>query len=130
MNPVQDKKFEYSYDKEYFKSINDKVCPECESGLNKKGIKTNCTNCTLIIYGNPELISYNITPIQKKREPVKDWIDSCTHDDIFYDDIRSEVSCKICGLVIAGRPHYVAGSLKVEFPEGYIFEDFNNPKNK
>lgn len=110
-------------------AINRNECPydDCKGDITKKGIKRQCSKCDLIIYGNPQFLAYKRNNKEVKTSKEKEWIDACSHKHVFFDKLRVEKVCLDCGLVIAGRPHYIAGSLKVEFPEGYIFEDVNTP---
>lgn len=39
-----------------------------------------------------------------------------------HDDIRAEISCMNCGLVLSGPPAWVAGRLKIVYPWKYTFE--------
>lgn len=118
----------YEEDPDWMDKINENQCPYCETDFIKVGIKRECENCDLVIYGNPSYLIYKQR--LKEVKVVKDWIDNCDHAKVFYDDIRSENSCLKCGLVLAGIPHYVCGDVRINYPEGYIFEDNNNPLRK
>ena len=39
-----------------------------------------------------------------------------------HDDIRAEISCMNCGLVLSGPPAWVAGQIKIVYPWKYTFE--------
>jgi hypothetical protein len=40
----------------------------------------------------------------------------CFNRDIEYDDVRDEITCKHCGLLLAAPPHYIAGRIQVDLP--------------
>jgi hypothetical protein len=119
----------YEEDPDWIDKINENQCPYCEEDFQHVGIKRECGNCGLVIYGNPLYLMYQLK-LKKETKKPKDWIDLCTHSEIFYDDIRSENVCLDCGLLLSGVPHYVCGDVRINYPEGYIFEDNNNPLRK
>lgn len=117
----------YFYDEQLFNKLKKKICPDCESNLTRKGIKTYCPNCNFEIYGNPQYLSYKHKDQTTIEIPGKihqtDSRCPCGYEGPFDHDFKhDETCCPRCGIVLAGPPGYVAGNLKIVYPWHYNFE--------
>jgi ribosomal protein S27AE len=99
----------YSYNKEWLRKVLVGICPMCDEGLTKKGIKRECTAYQhLEIYGNPVNVAYDII---EKKDPIPP-IDytkcpECGHTNIIDDLDKGEIFCGKCGLVLSGNDYGV-----------------------
>lgn len=102
------------------------ICPECLDQSNsrtrrlfKKGIKRECSQGHLTIYGNPEFIAY--AKIEKKKRKKKvDSCPACGGRVVYYDKKHDELLCE-CGVVLSGPPHETHGRW-VKYPMGTRFD--------
>ncbi len=95
------------YDDEWLKKVLNKICPDCDGELKRKGILRYCTtNQHLHIYGNPILVAY------KREEPITPQYSlskecpECKGTSFDYNSKTDETSCRKCGLVLSGPPCY------------------------
>lgn len=104
------KRKKFVYDEEWLKKVLNKICPECDGKLEKKGILRACTtNQHLHIYGSPILIAY--TEIGKKESITENLYQGrkcpeCQSTTFDYNEKTDETSCIKCGLILSGPPCY------------------------
>lgn len=113
--------------------VREGVCPECLNQHNprnrrllKKGIKRECSQGHLEIYGNPEYVAYYQIP-EKKEDKVKNCRD-CKDKIIDFDKKHDElicvnIDCDRCGMVLSGPPQQIGPRRWVNYPWGNRFDD-------
>lgn len=112
--PIQ----KYIYDKTWLQTILTNTCPTCNKTLTRKGIKRQCPQNHITIYGNPILVAY------KKKEQINTLPNriqythcpECGSTQFIEDQDRHETICK-CGLVLAGPPQY---GIKYPWHDNYV----------
>jgi len=79
-------------------------------------------------YVTDDLILYNLYKENHPREEAQ--CPECKSQNIYFDDIRAETSCKDCGLVLYADYDYVAG-FKVNYPFKHIKpeQEDNSPES-
>ncbi len=108
--------------------VREGLCPECLDQHNpktrkllKKGIKRECSQGHLEIYGNPEYLAYFC--VQKKQKIKKvDGCPGCGGRAVTYDKKHDEIICDDCGLVLSGPPHEIRPGKWVNYPWGNRFD--------
>lgn len=112
--------------------VHEGLCPECLDQHNprnrrllKKGIKRECSQGHLIIYGNPEYVAYYRVEEENSDEKKKT-CRNCDDKLTFYDKKHDELvcvqfNCENAGTVLSGPPHESHGRW-VKYPHGNRFD--------
>jgi ribosomal protein L37AE/L43A len=106
----------YTWDDEWYKLINQLICPYCENNLIKKGISKSC-KCGLYVLGDAKSVSFKLIKTLPKIIPLTD----CTHANVQYDSKHDEDVCIKCGEVTSGPPAY-CGYLPIKYSRGHRFD--------
>jgi len=112
----------FDQDLEWLELVREWLCPECLEQHNprtrrllKRGIKRECSQGHLTIYGNPEYLAYYRVPKKKKLKKVE----GCPRYGgraVTYDKKHDEIFCDDCGLVLSGPPHEIRPGKWVKYP--------------
>ena len=115
----------YEYDKDWLKTVLNLTCPECLTKMVHKGIKRQCPNNDLTVYGNPILLAYTEKTLTKPRiTKHKSGIcpecfkEGKTYNNVLHDPKHAQRVCGECGLVLSGPPQ-----CGVEYPWGNDYDD-------
>ncbi len=108
--------------------VRDGYCPECLDQFNpksrklfKKGIKRECSQGHLVIYGNPLYLAYY--RVEKKKEKKKvTGCPKCGGQAVTYDKKHDEIFCDDCGLVLSGPPQWIPPARWVNYPMGNRYD--------
>jgi hypothetical protein len=123
-------KVKFAKDEEWLELVRQGRCPECLDQPNtqnrrllKKGIKRECSQGHLTIYGNPEYVAYQRIYPNKSS----DGCHNCTNREITYDKKHDEIICtnQNCtdhGMVLSGPPQFIPPGRWVEYPQGNRFD--------
>lgn len=112
------------------------ICPECLDQPNprtrklfKNGIKRECSQGHLTIYGNPEYLAYYRIEKKEKKKKIEG-CPECGGRAVSYDKKHDEVVCDWCGLVFSGPPHETHNRW-VKYPLGnrYDYSDIDATYN-
>ncbi len=118
----------FAEDPEWLELVLSNICPVCFEEFNprqqkliKKGIKRECSQGHLIIYGNPQFVNY--FKIEKKK-PYKhvEGCPRCGGRAVTYDKKHDEIFCDSCGLVLSGPPQEIGPGSWVNYPWGNRFD--------
>ena len=130
MGYLAKRKFKFAKDEEWLELVNQGLCPVCLDQHNprnrllfKKGIKRECGQGHLEIYGNPEYLAYYRIKEKKKENNV---CRTCSHKIVEYDKKHDEMicinsNCKSRGTVLSGPPQEHHGHW-VRYPLGVRFD--------
>jgi ribosomal protein S27AE len=118
----------FAEDPEWLQLVRDGYCPECLDQFNpksrklfKKGIKRECSQGHLILYGNPLYLAYY--RVEKKKEKKKvTGCPKCGGQAVTYDKKHDEIFCDDCGLVLSGPPQWIPPARWVNYPMGNRYD--------
>jgi hypothetical protein len=113
--------------------ILDGLCPECLNQHNprkrrlfKKGIKRECSQGHLTIYGNPQYLAYFRVQEKEQKNSSGD-CQTCKNMAIAYDKKHDELictnlNCEHNGMVLAGPPQEIGPGRWVNHPLGNLYD--------
>lgn len=108
--------------------VREGLCPECLNQYNprnrrllKKGIKRECSQGHLIIYGNPLYLAYYRIEKKKEEKKVTGCL-KCGGQAVTYDKKHDEIFCDDCGLVLSGPPQWIPPARWVNYPMGNRYD--------
>jgi len=115
--------------------VKDGLCPEClyqynprTRKLSQNGIKRECSQGHLTIYGNPEYLAYYRVKKKKEKKKKVTGCPKCGGRAVNYDQKHDEISCDDCGLILSGPPHPIVPGRWVNYPMGnkYDYSDIDS----
>lgn len=115
----------YIEDPGYLEQILKKLCPYCESALQKPyKTKRECSTCDFTLYGNPKLLAFKIEEQVFEYTYKIDKCPECESTNLFYEKREKELVCKACGLVLSGQTLY-SSYTRIKYPFGTHTNSYN-----